>query len=185
MENPIIQVPTELFEPAATMQFEGTWDMPIMKVGPDLYDFKGPVSWQVDVTNTGEALLVEGTCEVDARTACARCGEPAEVPLFGEVEGYFIIDGEATDTEDMDADEYDILPDDHRIDMAQLIQAALLLDIPVIPLCEDDCKGLCLKCGANLNEGPCSCQDDAEQEEVKVGANNPFAVLKDYVLESE
>ena len=61
-----------------------------------------------------------------------------------------------------------------------LIQAAIVLDVPIIPLCTDDCKGLCTTCGANLNEGPCGCQHEND-----VNPNSPFAALQGLVIEEE
>lgn len=167
-----IHIPPELFAPAESSHFEGTYDLPVLKAGPDLYSFAEPVSWQVDVTNTGDAFLVTGTVEASAATSCARCLERAEFPLYGEVEGYFLI-GDAQAPEDMDDDEFDVLPEDNDIDMEPLIQAALLLEIPLVPLCQDECLGLCPTCGASLNEGACDCEPPAEEE-----PENPFAVLK-------
>lgn len=175
-----IHIPDELFLPAESAHFSGSADLDIMKVGPDLYTFDGPLTWDVDITNTGEALLLEGTCEVEGKTACARCGEAACVPLFGEVEGYFLIDAQTAQLDDMEGDEYEVLPDDRCIDLMPLMRSSLVLDIPVIPLCADDCKGLCPVCGKNLNEGPCDCI-----QEESVGANNPFAALKDFVADAE
>lgn len=169
-----IHIPSELFAPAESSHFEGTFDLPVMKVGPDLYSFKAPVSWQVDVTNTGDAFLVTGTAEGTATTSCARCLEDVELPLLGEIEGYYLIGAEAQAPEDMDDDEFDVLPEDNAIDMGQLVQAALLLEVPLVPLCNDECRGLCATCGANLNEGDCGCAPDAPDE-----PENPFAVLKD------
>ena len=60
----------------------------------------------------------------------------------------------------MEGDEFDFLPDNRKIDLVPLIVAALLLEVPLVPLCDDDCKGLCPQCGANLNEGPCGCSRD-------------------------
>ena len=56
-----------------------------------------------------------------------------------------------------------------------LIVAALLLEVPLVPLCDDDCKGLCPQCGANLNEGPCGCSRDEADVEA-----SPFAALKNF-----
>ena len=59
------------------------------------------------------------------------------------------------------------------------LSAALIVDLPLQPLCDEDCQGLCPQCGKNLNDGPCGCeppQDDVEFEEAK----NPFAALKDF-----
>ena len=54
--------------------------------------------------------------------------------------------------------------------------------MPLVPLCDDDCKGICPDCGADLNEGPCSCgeTDDGEED----GAKNPFSVLKNFPFEN-
>ncbi len=86
MDNTRVLLTSELFSPAAMAHFEDALDMPVLKAGPDLYTFDGPVSWQIDVTNTGDAFLVTGTAEARAKTACARCLEDAEFSLMGEIE---------------------------------------------------------------------------------------------------
>ncbi|TRZ48958.1 DUF177 domain-containing protein [bacterium] len=43
------------------------------------------------------------------------------------------------------------------IDLAPQIREEIIIDYPLKPLCKEDCRGLCLKCGKNLNEGGCSC----------------------------
>ena len=105
-----IQLPSELFAPAENAHFEGAIDLPAMKAGPDLYTFCEPLRWQVDVTNTGDAFLVTGTVEGVAATSCARCLADFSFPVTGEVEGYFLIDPDAAAPDDMDADEFDVLP---------------------------------------------------------------------------
>ncbi|WP_241963703.1 DUF177 domain-containing protein [Gordonibacter sp. 28C] len=149
-----------------------------MKAGPDLYDFEGPLDWQVDVTNTGDALLVTGTVEGEAKTSCARCVDEFSFSVTGEIEGYFLIDSEKEAPDDMDDDEFDVLPEDDVIDLEPLIRAALLLEFPLVPLCDDDCLGLCPTCGANLNEGPCGCEPAVEPDDDV--PPSPFAVLKDF-----
>ncbi len=178
MKTALIHVPAELLSPAETAHFEGEVDLPVMKFGPDLYTFDEALTWEVELSNTGEALLVEGSCDVVGKTACARCGGTASVPLFGEIEGYFFLDAESAGGQDWEGDEFDVLPENHTMDLLPLIQAAIMLDIPAIPLCDDDCQGLCVQCGANLNEGPCGC---AQGEDVN--PDNPFAALKDFSFE--
>lgn len=174
-----IRIPERLFAPAEMERFEGTWDFPVLKAGPDLYSFAEPLRWAVDVTNTGDAFLVSGTVEGTATTACARCLGDARFDLLGEVEGYFVV-GEGESPEDMEDDEFDVLPADHTIDLAPLMQAALLLELPRVPLCQDDCKGICVTCGQNLNEGPCDC---AAPDDEPPAADNPFAKLADLKLD--
>ena len=97
------------------------------------------------------------------------------VDFSGDIEGYFLIDADYQqefddDEDDLGEDEFDVLPDDHVIDILPLIKAALIVDAPDQPLCKDDCAGLCPQCGANLNEGDCGCDDP-------IDPTNPVAVL--------
>lgn len=182
MSDTRILVPSELFAPAESSCFEGTYEAGILKAGPDLYEFAGPLVWQATVTNTGGALLVTGTVEGVAKTSCARCLNTFEFPVTGEIEGYFLLSEEEEAPEDMDDDEFSYLPKNNVIELDPLIKAALLLEMPLVPLCDDDCKGICPDCGADLNEGPCSCgeADDGEED----GAKNPFSVLKNFPFEN-
>ena len=105
-----------------------------MKAGPDLYDFAGPLAWQADISNTGDALLVTGTVEGEAEAACARCLDEVSFPVTGEIEGYFLLDETKAAPEDMDEDEFDVLPADKVIDLEPLITAALLLRVSSDPV---------------------------------------------------
>ncbi len=173
-----IQIPKEMFTPAEFMHIEEDVEGSVIKCGPDLYDFKEPLHWEADITNTGDALLVTGTVEGVATGSCSRCLEPVDFPVTGEIEGYFLIAPGTEAPEDLEDDEFEYLPEDKTIDMAPLIQAALLLEMPPILLCREDCKGICPKCGADLNKTQCSCKDDADES-----SDNPFAALKNFKFE--
>ncbi len=56
----------------------------------------------------------------------------------------------------------------HRLDLEDPMREYALLSIPMLPLCREDCKGLCPQCGANLNDGPCDC--DTEQVDDRLAA---------------
>ena len=73
------------------------------------------------------------------------------------------------------------LPKNNVIELDPLLKAALLLEMPLVPLCDDDCKGICPDCGADLNEGPCACGEKQSADEAPA---NPFSVLKDITFES-
>ncbi len=177
MNDALVKIPAELFTQAESSHFEGTLDLPVLESGPDEYRFETPISWDAEITNTGDALLVMGHASAIAKTLCSRCLEDVEYNLEGDIEGYFLINEESSAPDDMEGDEFDTLPENHVIDMTPLIGAALIMDMPRIPLCSDDCKGLCPRCGVNLNEGPCGCGVDEELEAFDE-AKNPFSVLK-------
>lgn len=182
MDTTRIFVPSELFAPAESSSFEGSFSLPVMDAGPDRYEFDKPLSWHVMFSNTGDAILVSGTVEGRAQTACARCLESFSFDISGALEGYYLLDAEQTTPEEMDEDEFEVLPDDKVIDIEPLIKAALLLELPLVPLCKEDCEGLCSHCGANLNEGYCSCSAADCEEDLPP---NPFAVLKDFPFDSD
>lgn len=176
--QPRILVPQELFAVAESSFFEGEYESPVFKAGPDLYSFDKPLTWQVTISNTGDALLVLGTVEGLARISCARCLTEFERAFTGEVEGYFLLEQGSALPEDMEEDEFSYLSEDNIIDMVPLLDAALLLDAPLIPLCDEDCKGLCVTCGTDLNKESCSCAKvDIERDS---GVPHPFAALKDF-----
>jgi uncharacterized protein len=56
-------------------------------------------------------------------------------------------------------DDYVVCPD-NTLDMNELAISDLLLSLPSKILCKEDCAGLCMKCGANLNYGACDCKED-------------------------
>jgi uncharacterized protein len=187
MGSACIKIPAELFALAESSRFKGTLDLPVLEVGPDDYTFDEPIVWEVDVTNTGSAFLVEGHATASGTVACSRCLEDATYDLEGSIEGYFLIEGadaeeEEDDDEGLAEDEFDVLPDDHIVDLEPLICAALIVDLPNMPLCRDDCAGLCPICGENLNEGDCGCGRDEALEEFD-RQSNPFAALADFKFE--
>ena len=178
-----ILVPSELFAPAESSYFDGTYDIDVLKAGPDLYEFEGPLKWQATVSNTGGALLLTGTVEGVAKTSCARCLNAFTFPVTGELEGYYLLSDSDDAPDDMDDDEYEYLPKSNVIELDAPIKAALLLELPLIPLCDDDCKGICATCGADLNEGPCACEKQ-DEDEAETEPANPFSVLKDFPFEN-
>ena len=184
MGETTIKIPAELFALAESSRFEGEYDLRTLAIGPDDYEFAHPLSWSVEVTNTGAALLVSGRVTGEGTCACSRCLEDVPYDFEGQVEGYFLIGEDASgfgeDSDDAPGeDEFDVLPENHVLDLAQLLDAALIVDAPDMPLCREDCAGLCPACGANLNEGDCGCGGDEALAEFDREAN-PFSVLADF-----
>lgn len=189
MKQASIKIPSELFALAESSRFQGELDVPLLEAGPDDYRFDEAVTWWVDVTNTGSALLVSGKVAGVGTCACSRCLDDVSFDFEGDIEGFFLLNAEdAVDFEDDDdapgEDEFDVLPADHIIDLEPLVRAALIMDAPSMPLCRDDCAGLCPVCGANLNEGACGCGRDEALEEFDRAAN-PFAALANFRFDEE
>ena len=180
MDSTTIKIPAELFASAESSSYSGVFMPEALHTGPDAYRFEEPLSWSVLVSNTGGALLVSGTVSGQGQTDCSRCLEPIEVPISGEVEGYFLLEDAEAEFEEGAEEEFDVLGEDDTIDLAALLEAAILVDLPLQPLCKSDCSGLCPDCGANLNEGACDCASRRAREDAAAGAaQNPFAKLRE------
>lgn len=185
MSSLTFEVPQELFAPAESSSFGGEYALPKLQAGPDTYRFAEPLRWDVTLTNTGGALLVTGTVRGTGETACARCLDEFRIDVCGDVEGYFVIGG-GTRPEDLEEDEFEFLGEDDVIDLEPLIVAAVLVDLPLLPLCRDDCQGICPDCGTNLNRGQCGCATErAERDARDAAAANPFAALSQVRFDEE
>lgn len=182
MDQLKIELPEELFAVAESSHFEGQLNIDRLDAGFDIYLFDQPLSWEVDMTNTGEGLLVAGSITGRGTTDCARCLDEFGFDFDGEVEGYFVFASDCV-PEGYDDDEFDYLGEDHVVDLEPLLIAALLVECPLIPLCKEECEGLCTACGANLNDGPCKCEPVEAEDDPFELARNPFAALKNLKLD--
>lgn len=93
-------------------------------------------------------IVVAGSVSAPFVGDCRRCLGPVAGTVAAEVEEIFVTDPEEGET-------YPILGD--HIDLEPLAREAVVLALPLAPLCRPDCAGLCPTCGADLNAGPCGC----------------------------
>ena len=123
-----------------------------------------PFTVKLSIRHGGDRLLLEGHFTMHLRLVCGRClSEYQAEILFSLDEQLLFARQTASDYADVldEADkELDVLEGD-TIDATSLVHAALLSQLPMTPLCREDCQGLCPVCGVNLNVEQCSCVDDA------------------------
>ena len=108
------------------------------------------------LTNLGDdKLLIEGEFSVKAQIPCDRCLTEVEVPIDVSFEKEVDMKLSAEGRID-DLDETDFI-NGYNLDTDKLVYGELLVNWPMKTLCKPDCKGICRKCGKNLNDGPCGC----------------------------
>jgi uncharacterized protein len=111
----------------------------------ELRDLNGSVT----VTRSKQGLLVEVVLTGTTSTDCMRCLEPVELtlsPNFTELYAF---------SKTPDAESILKYPETGIIDLGPLVREYMLLEIPIKPLCQPDCLGLCPVCGENQNEHVC------------------------------
>ena len=91
--------------------------------------------------------------EVDAE--CRRCLTPARSTVSEELHLLF---ADETDEEASESDVYMLDPRSREVDLRPAVREQWLLAVPAFVLCREDCKGLCPRCGADLNAGSCHCE---------------------------
>ncbi len=124
-----------------------------LPVDISLGDFtKGTAAVKGKVSNHGGYLLLNATTDVAAEGLCSRCGEG-----FGYKHSFDIERPVARSLTTDENDDYIITDEDGFIDLEAVFCDELLLELPTKLLCREDCKGLCAKCGTNLNKKSCGC----------------------------
>jgi uncharacterized protein len=98
------------------------------------------------LSRTPQGILVQGEFQGDAPSECVRCLTDFEQSLQTKFDELYAFDKRNTTESGL------ILPEDANIDLEPLVREYLLIEMPISPLCREDCKGLCTVCGENLNE---------------------------------
>lgn len=130
----------------------------------------GPVRFAGRVSNTGKGFLVEGTLRATAAVVCDRCLAPFHAEIVDDVQEEFHragarpardeeLDDAAGDEDASEPDDFNTFQGD-AIDVDELVHDHLLLALPHKLLCRPECKGMCPRCGADLNAGDCGCRRD-------------------------
>ena len=98
--------------------------------------------------SVSEGVLVSGRTRVTLTGECARCLDPLTEELEVDIQQLYVYHGNEIDADDED-DEIGRLVDDY-VDLEPLLRDAVVLALPLAPVCRDDCPGLCPDCGARL-----------------------------------
>ena len=143
--------------PGASVPFSTSVDLSDLRYGNSC-----PVTEAVEasgtVRNTAGVLVMTGSIRTTIHGICDRCADhfdreidfPIDVVLVTELaneenedEWVFPLEGDSTDLED-------------------IVRTVFVLNLDSKLLCKDDCKGMCCRCGKNLNDGPCSCEKEID-----------------------
>jgi uncharacterized protein len=107
-----------------------------------------PVELDLRLESVVEGVLVSGTATVQIRGECVRCLGEISGELEVDIQELYVYPGVEPDDDLASRLEGDL------IDLEPLLRDQVVLDLPFQPLCRDNCLGLCVECGANLNDTP-------------------------------
>jgi len=110
------------------------------------------VSLHLRLESVMEGVLVTGEVDVPLVGSCARCLEPIEDTLELDVQELFAYSGSTTEATS-EEDEVRRVDGDF-LDLEPMVRDAVVLALPLAPVCSDDCSGLCVDCGERLDDLP-------------------------------
>jgi uncharacterized protein len=134
----------------------------------EVSDLFAPVLAQLRAFRDGSAVIVTGKAHAYIELHCSRCLERFKTVIDSDVNITYL-----PEKENKDVSEKHMLSEeelntgyyaDDIIDFSLLLSEFVSVNIPLKPLCSEDCKGLCPQCGTNLNAGNCECKNEVIDE---------------------
>ncbi len=120
--------------------------------------FYGDVSLNIKMDKSANQIVFDCDLSVNAHLNCDRCAKDYDKLLENKFQLICMFSSEDVDEEDLNI--HYLSPDSDKIVLdGDVIEYAKLAE-PMKALCEGECKGLCSKCGTNLNDEECKCSDD-------------------------
>ena len=121
-------------------------------------EWPGEVRGVFDIDRSGNQVALMGKLATVARLECVRCLRSFDQPVEAELTVLADRAGSGRRLEEaLERDQYMKFHDGRQLDVREEAREALMLELPITPHCSETCKGLCPRCGADLNLGPCGC----------------------------
>ena len=151
----IIDVKSILHTPGKQMPFQFELDLTDLEFF-GRYPINRPVTVEGVVRNTADMLELDLTAQTALDAVCDRCGKAFRQEMSVP---FSCILAEEVQFEENDEI---VLLEDGKVDAGDLARTAVILGMDTKTLCSEDCKGLCSRCGADLNLGPCRCKKEPD-----------------------
>ena len=143
--------------PGLTLQFSENVDLSDLCYGTS-YPVSEPVHAEGTVRNTADVLMMKGTITTRIHGVCDRCAadftRDVEIPID-------VVLVEELSNEDSE-DEWVFPLEADTADLEEIVRTVFVLNLDSKLLCSPECKGICYRCGKNLNDGPCGCQKEID-----------------------
>jgi uncharacterized protein len=143
----------------------------------DAYRVVAPVRLDFEIHKDKDRFRLTGTVQTELELSCSRCLEPYRLPVDAAFDMRYHPASEMSLEQDRELPEEDLETSyyrDEQIDLNELLREQFYLALPMKPLCQEGCRGLCPQCGTNLNSGQCECSVGWEDPRLA-----PLRALKD------
>ena len=143
--------------PGASIPFSVSVDLSDLCYGVS-YPVPEPVRASGTVRNTAGVLMMDGELSTTIHGICDRCASPFDREIHFPINVVLV-----TELADEKNEEEWVFPlEGDSADLDDIVRTVFVLNLDSKLLCKESCKGLCHRCGKNLNDGPCSCQKELD-----------------------
>jgi len=143
--------------PGATVNFSTSVDLRNLLYGT-CYPVSEPVLASGTVRNTAGVLIMTGIITTTIHGVCDRCASDFDKEISFPIDVVLVTELSNEENED----EWVFPLEGDSADLEDIVRTVFVLNLDSKLLCKPDCKGMCCRCGKNLNDGPCSCQKELD-----------------------
>ena len=143
--------------PGASVPFETSVDLSDLRYGT-CFPVSEPVLATGMVRNTAGVLMMTGSITTCIHGICDRCASEFDREIDFPIDVVLVTELANEENED----EWVFPLEGDSADLDDIVRTVFVLNLDSKLLCDEDCKGLCCRCGKNLNDGPCSCQKELD-----------------------
>ena len=143
--------------PGASIPFTASVDLSDLRFGTS-FPVKELVTASGTVRNTAGVLVMKGEISTTLHGTCDRCASDFVSDVKLAIDAVLVKELSNEENED----EWVFPLEGDSADLEDIIRTIFVLNMDSKLLCSEDCKGLCCRCGKNLNDGPCSCQKELD-----------------------
>ena len=143
--------------PGASVPFSTSVDLSDLCYGVS-YPVSEPVVAEGTVRNTAGVLVMTGSVRTTIHGTCDRCADHFDRDIEFPIDVVLVTELSNEENED----EWVFPLEGDSADLDDIVRTVFVLNLDSKLLCNEDCRGLCHRCGKNLNDGPCNCQKELD-----------------------
>ncbi|MBQ5867202.1 MAG: DUF177 domain-containing protein [Oscillospiraceae bacterium] len=143
--------------PGESISYSAVVDLSDLQYGT-CFPVTEPVKAEGTVRNTAGVLVMKGEITTCIHGICDRCAAEFDREMALPIDAVLVTELANEENED----EWVFTLEGDSADLDDIVRTIFVLNMDSKLLCSDDCKGMCCRCGKNLNEGPCSCEKEID-----------------------
>ena len=143
--------------PGESISYSAVVDLSDLQYGTS-FPVTEPVKAEGTVRNTAGVLVMKGEITTCIHGVCDRCAAEFDREMALPIDAVLVTELANEENED----EWVFTLEGDSADLDDIVRTIFVLNMDSKLLCSDDCKGMCCRCGKNLNDGPCSCEKEID-----------------------